>query len=186
MRNDPGTDRVDLTEELVAAGTLALGLTACIAVFTYLNGFYQPFPGVDPDGLVRVFGVADEAPYEDISYLDYLDYGSAGQTFEGLAATQPYYAAIHEVTQGQWKAVMGSDSPSHFKGDKLPVEKVTWRQAVEFCKKLLREAGVAASPGIGFGDYGDDHLRFCLIENEHRTRQAVRGIRRMLRADGHL
>ncbi len=59
-------------------------------------------------------------------------------------------------------------------------------RSLEFCKKLLREAGVAASPGIGFGDYGDDHVRFGLIENEHRTRQAVRGIRRMLRADGHI
>jgi alanine-synthesizing transaminase len=42
---------------------------------------------------------------------------------------------------------------------------------------------VAASPGIGFGDYGDDHVRFGLIENEHRTRQAIRGIRDMLRKD---
>jgi alanine-synthesizing transaminase len=40
---------------------------------------------------------------------------------------------------------------------------------------------VAVSPGIGFGEYGDDHVRFALIENEHRTRQAVRGIRNMLR-----
>jgi len=59
-------------------------------------------------------------------------------------------------------------------------------RSLDFCKKLLREAGVAVSPGIGFGDYGDDHVRFGLMENEHRTRQAVRGIRRMLRADGNL
>ena len=55
--------------------------------------------------------------------------------------------------------------------------------SLEFCKKLLREARVAVSPGIGFGKYGDDHVRFGLIENEHRTRQAVRGIRGMLRRD---
>jgi alanine-synthesizing transaminase len=42
---------------------------------------------------------------------------------------------------------------------------------------------VAVSPGIGFGQYGDDHVRFALIENEHRTRQALRGIKRVL-ADG--
>ncbi len=53
--------------------------------------------------------------------------------------------------------------------------------SLEFSKKLLRDAQVAVSPGIGFGEYGDDHVRFALIENEHRTRQAVRGIRRMLR-----
>ena len=46
--------------------------------------------------------------------------------------------------------------------------------SLEFCKKLLAEAKVAVSPGIGFGEYGDDHVRFGLIENEHRTRQALR------------
>jgi len=55
--------------------------------------------------------------------------------------------------------------------------------SLEFSKKLLAEAKVAVSPGIGFGDYGDDHVRFGLIENEHRTRQAVRGIRDMFRRD---
>jgi alanine-synthesizing transaminase len=55
--------------------------------------------------------------------------------------------------------------------------------SLEFSKKLLAEAKVAVSPGIGFGEYGDTHVRFGLIENEHRTRQAIRGIRDMMRAD---
>jgi len=55
--------------------------------------------------------------------------------------------------------------------------------SLEFAKKLLAQAKVAVSPGIGFGEYGDTHVRFALIENEHRTRQAVRGIRDMLRRD---
>jgi alanine-synthesizing transaminase len=58
--------------------------------------------------------------------------------------------------------------------------------SLEFCKKLLKDAKVAVAPGIGFGEYGDDHVRFGLIENEHRTRQAVRGIRDMFRKDGLL
>jgi len=58
--------------------------------------------------------------------------------------------------------------------------------SLEFSKKLLQDAKVAVSPGIGFGEYGDDHVRFGLIENEHRTRQAVRGIRDMFRKDGLL
>lgn len=58
--------------------------------------------------------------------------------------------------------------------------------SLEFTKKLLRDAKVAVSPGIGFGEYGDDHVRFSLIENEHRTRQAIRGIREMFRRDGTL
>ncbi|HSS66778.1 MAG TPA: alanine transaminase [Gammaproteobacteria bacterium] len=56
--------------------------------------------------------------------------------------------------------------------------------SLEFSKRLLAEARVAVSPGTGFGEYGDDHVRFALIENEHRTRQALRGIRRMLRDSG--
>jgi len=55
--------------------------------------------------------------------------------------------------------------------------------SVEFSKKLLSEAKTAVSPGIGFGDFGDTHVRFSLIENEERTRQALRGIRQMFRAN---
>ena len=54
--------------------------------------------------------------------------------------------------------------------------------SLEFSKLLLQEAKVAVSPGIGFGQYGDDHVRFALIENEHRTRQAIRGLRKMFRS----
>jgi alanine-synthesizing transaminase len=53
--------------------------------------------------------------------------------------------------------------------------------SIEFSKLLLNEAKVAVSPGVGFGEYGDDHVRFGLIENEHRTRQAVREMRRLFR-----
>ena len=55
--------------------------------------------------------------------------------------------------------------------------------SLEFSKKLLMDAKVAVAPGVAFGDLGDDHVRFGLIENEHRTRQAVRGIRDMFRRD---
>jgi alanine-synthesizing transaminase len=58
--------------------------------------------------------------------------------------------------------------------------------SLEFSKKLLADAKVAVSPGIGFGEYGDGHVRFSLIENEERSRQAVRGIRDMFRKDGVL
>ena len=53
--------------------------------------------------------------------------------------------------------------------------------SLEFSKKLLTEAKVAVSPGIGFGEYGDDHVRFSLIENEHRTRQAIRSLKQMFK-----
>ncbi len=52
--------------------------------------------------------------------------------------------------------------------------------SLEFSKFLLERAKVAVSPGIGFGQYGDEYVRFALVENEHRTRQAVHGIKRVL------
>jgi alanine-synthesizing transaminase len=58
--------------------------------------------------------------------------------------------------------------------------------SLEFAKKLLKDAKVAVSPGIGFGEYGDDRVRFAMIENEARTRQALRGIKDMFRKDGLL
>jgi alanine-synthesizing transaminase len=56
--------------------------------------------------------------------------------------------------------------------------------SLAFCKLLLEEAQVAASPGIGFGEYGEDHLRLALVENRHRLRQAVRSIRTFLGRHG--
>lgn len=58
--------------------------------------------------------------------------------------------------------------------------------SLEFSKRVLADAKVAVSPGIGFGEYGDEYVRFALIENEQRTRQAVRGIKEMFRKDGLL
>jgi alanine-synthesizing transaminase len=52
--------------------------------------------------------------------------------------------------------------------------------SIEFAKMLMVKAKVAVSPGIGFGEYGDDHVRFALIENPHRTAQAIRGIKQVL------
>jgi alanine-synthesizing transaminase len=54
------------------------------------------------------------------------------------------------------------------------------RGSLEFAKHLITEARVAVSPGIGFGDYGDGYVRFALVENEHRIRQAVKGIKQAL------
>lgn len=51
--------------------------------------------------------------------------------------------------------------------------------SLEFTKHVLKEAKVAVSPGMGFGEGGDQHVRFALIENAHRTRQALRGLRRL-------
>jgi alanine-synthesizing transaminase len=54
--------------------------------------------------------------------------------------------------------------------------------SLEFSKLLLKHAQVAVSPGIGFGEYGDTHVRIALVENQHRTRQAAKSIRTFLRS----
>jgi putative ABC transport system permease protein len=77
----------------VAVAILALGLAAAISVFTYTNAFHQPFPGADPHGLVQLFGSDAENPFLDISFLDFQDYAATARSFQGMAATQPYYAA---------------------------------------------------------------------------------------------
>jgi alanine-synthesizing transaminase len=58
--------------------------------------------------------------------------------------------------------------------------------SLEFAKKLLADAKISVSPGVGFGEYGDDHVRFAFVENTERMRQAVRGIKDMFRKDGLL
>jgi alanine-synthesizing transaminase len=52
--------------------------------------------------------------------------------------------------------------------------------SLEFAKMLIKEARVAVSPGIGFGEYGNDFVRFALVENDQRIQQAVRGIKKVL------
>ena len=59
-------------------------------------------------------------------------------------------------------------------------EKYKKMGSLEFSKFLIKEAKVAVSPGIGFGEYGEGYVRFALVENEHRILQAVRGIKRIL------
>lgn len=63
---------------------------------------------------------------------------------------------------------------------KIP-EQFSRMGSLEFAKLLLQDAKVAVSPGIGFGEYGDSFVRFALIENEHRTKQAIRGLRRLFK-----
>jgi alanine-synthesizing transaminase len=58
--------------------------------------------------------------------------------------------------------------------------------SLEFAVKLAREADVAVSPGVGFGEGGDGHVRFALVENEERIRQATRNIRRLLGTPHHV
>ena len=88
-----------------------------------------------------------------------------------------------KATMFVWAPVPAAYRTGQFRqdgGDAAPLA------SLDFSTRLLREAKVAVSPGIGFGEYGDGHVRFSLIENEERTRQALRCMRGMLQRDGVL
>jgi alanine-synthesizing transaminase len=123
----------------------------------------------------------------------YLDYGmfqpiqiAATAALNGpqdcVAELRRMYQSRRDVlVRGLERAGWPIDSPkaSMFVWAEIP-EPYKEMGSLEFSKHLLKEAKVAVSPGIGFGEYGDDHVRIALVENEHRIRQAVAGIRRVL------
>ena len=129
----------------------------------------------------------------------YHDYGTfTPLQVAAIAALEGDQTCVHEITanyqqrrdvlvRGLHEAGWMVDNPkaSMYVWAKIP-EAYAHLGSLEFAKKLLAEAKVCVSPGLGFGDYGDDHVRFALIENQDRIRQAVRGIKAMFRADGIL
>ncbi|MCS6808491.1 MAG: hypothetical protein RML40_07780, partial [Bacteroidota bacterium] len=82
-----------------------------------------------------------------------------------------------------WK--MEEPKASMFVWAKIP-EQFRALRSFEFAKRLLLEAHVAVSPGIGFGPYGDDYVRIAFIENEHRIRQAAHNIKEFFRREALL
>jgi predicted permease len=106
---------------IIAVLILALGLAAATSVFTYVNGFHQPFPGADSKGLVQLFGADEENPFLNISFLDYEDYAESARSFEAMAAAQAYYAAsvrheemtevaFLEAVTGDYFRVLGAET----------------------------------------------------------------------------
>ncbi len=124
----------------------------------------------------------------------YLDYGTfTPMQVASIAALEGPQDCVREIAQmyqerrdvlceGLHSAGWNVQIPkaSMFVWAKIP-EPFAKLGSLEFSKLMMNEAKVAVSPGIGFGDYGDDHVRFALIENEHRSRQAIRGIKKMLK-----
>jgi alanine-synthesizing transaminase len=124
----------------------------------------------------------------------YLDYGMFTPiqvaAIAALDGPQECVAEIVETYKKRRDVLCDGLNSIGWKVEKPKATMFVWAQipekyremgSLEFTKKLLQEAKVAVSPGIGFGEYGDDHVRFGLIENEHRTRQAIRGIRDMFK-----
>jgi len=87
------------------------------------------------------------------------------------------------LVTGLNRAGWPTESPrgTMFVWSKIP-ERFAGLGSVEFSKKLVTHAKVAVSPGRGFGEYGDDYVRFALVENHDRINQAIRGIRRFFQS----
>jgi len=124
----------------------------------------------------------------------YLDYGMFTPiqvaAIQALEASQECVEQIRSTYQSRRDVLCNGLFSAGWPVEKPKATMFVWARiperfaamgSLEFSKKLLTEAQVAVSPGIGFGEYGDDHVRFSLIENEHRTRQAIRSIRRLFR-----
>ncbi len=124
----------------------------------------------------------------------YLDYGMFTPiqvaAIAALEGPQDCVTEIREMYQSRRDTLCRGLQQAGWHVDKPKATMFVWAQipepfrqmgSLEFSKLLLKEAKVAVSPGIGFGEWGDDHVRFSLIENEHRTRQAVRGIRELFK-----
>ena len=137
------------------------------------------------------FMVGNEILIKNLAHLkSYLDYGvfTPIQVASIIALESPYeiveknrevYRKRRDVlVEGLNRIGWQVEKPkgSMFVWAKIP----SWigMNSLDFSLFLLKEAKVAVSPGIGFGEYGEGYVRFALVENEHRIRQAVRGIKR--------
>jgi alanine-synthesizing transaminase len=112
-----------------------------------------------------------------------------------LEGPQDCVETVRQLYQGRRDVMCAGLDAVNWKVEKPKATMYVWAPipepykamgSLEFSKKLLADAKVAVSPGTGFGHYGDDHVRFALIENEARTRQALRGIKEMFKKDGLL
>ncbi|MFP5357875.1 MAG: alanine transaminase [Gammaproteobacteria bacterium] len=127
----------------------------------------------------------------------YLDYGMFTPiqvaAIAALEGPQDCVAEIRDMYRERRDVLVDGLNKAGWKVDKPKATMFVWAEipepfralgSIEFSKRLLAQAHVAVSPGVGFGEYGDGHVRFALIENEHRTRQALRGIKKMLKDAG--
>ncbi|MEJ5339005.1 MAG: aminotransferase class I/II-fold pyridoxal phosphate-dependent enzyme [Aquificaceae bacterium] len=152
---------------------------------------YSMSKGFSMAGWRVAFIVGNETLIKNLAHLkSYLDYGvfTPIQVASIIALDSPYeiveknrevYRKRRDVlVEGLNRIGWHVEKPkgSMFLWAKIP----QWvgMNSLDFSLYLLKEAKVAVSPGIGFGEYGEGYVRFALVENEHRIRQAIRGIKR--------
>ncbi len=127
------------------------------------------------------------------SYLDYGTYTPIQvAAVHALESSQECVAEITQMYQSRRDVLCNGLNAAGWEVNKPKATMFVWARipeqyqhmgSLEFSKKLLKDAKVGVAPGIGFGEYGDEYVRLGLVENEHRTRQAIRNIKEMFRAD---
>jgi alanine-synthesizing transaminase len=130
-----------------------------------------------------------------IKIKSYLDYGMFQPiqiaSIIALNGPQECVKEISDIYRSRRDVLIDGLGKANWKIEKPKATMFVWAEipepfrkmgSIEFSKYLIKEAKVAVSPGIGFGEYGDSHVRFALIENEHRLRQAAKGIKQALSA----
>jgi alanine-synthesizing transaminase len=135
------------------------------------------------NALVRIKSYLDYGVFQPIQIASIIALESPPQVAREISDV--YQARRDKLVEGLERAGWPVEKPkaTMFLWAPIP-EPFKKLGSLEFCKTVLREAKVAVSPGVGFGQYGDDHVRFALVENEHRIQQATAGIREMMRAAG--
>ncbi len=129
--------------------------------------------------LKRIKSYLDYGIFQPIQIASIIALNGPGECVKNICDT--YRERRDALTVGLKR--IGWDIPppkgTMFVWGKIP-EKFLKMGSVEFSKFLIKEAGVAVAPGLGFGEYGENYVRFALIENKMRINQAVRGIRKIM------
>lgn len=131
------------------------------------------------NALTRLKSYLDYGMFQPIQIASIIALNECDKEVRKIAET--YRSRRDTLIDGLAKSGWNIEKPkgTMFVWAKIP-EEFQKMGSLEFTKMLLREAKVAVSPGIGFGDFGEGFVRFALVENEHRISQAVRGIKRAL------
>jgi len=154
---------------------------------------YSMSKGFSMAGWRVAFVLGNEILINNLAHLkSYLDYGvfTPIQVASIIALESPYEIVekVRDVYQKRRDVLVEGLNRIGWPVEKPKASMFVWAKipewvgmnSLDFSLFLLKEAKVAVSPGIGFGEYGEGYVRFALVENEHRIRQAVRGIKKAL------
>ncbi|MBF0136509.1 MAG: aminotransferase class I/II-fold pyridoxal phosphate-dependent enzyme [Magnetococcus sp. DMHC-1] len=182
--------------ELCFDGYLAPSILQVPGAMDVAVEFYSMSKTYNMPGWRVGFAVGNQKLIHALTRLkSYLDYGLF-QPIQiaaaiGLNGPQECVDEIRELYRSRRDILVDGLSRAGWEVDRPKATMFVWARipeefrklgSLEFSKLLLQEAKVAVAPGVGFGKHGDDFVRIALIENEHRTRQALRSIRRFLNA----